>query len=195
MAVKVLTHLPPEDTYNSPAAPRSIIKAEQDYLDKNISDHCLMLFGIGDGGGGPGEEHLERLKREKNLQGLLPVTQEPALNFFEKLDSQAERYKTWHGELYLEKHQGTLTSQARNKKYNRKLEKALRESWSSPLALDLSQGEAYPAEELELIWKEVLLYQFHDILPGSSITRVYDESLARYEVLLSRVEAAYHPAL
>jgi alpha-mannosidase len=184
---KVLTHLPPEDTYNSPAAPRSILKAEQDYLDKNISDHCLMLFGIGDGGGGPGEEHLERLQREKNLQGLLPVTQEPALEFFEKLNSQAGRYKTWRGELYLEKHQGTLTSQARNKRYNRKLEKALREL-EFAAALDLSLGGSYPGEELELIWKEVLLYQFHDILPGSSITRVYDESLARYEVLLSRVE-------
>ncbi|QGQ95306.1 alpha-mannosidase [Paenibacillus psychroresistens] len=184
---RVLTHLPPEDTYNSPAAPRSIIKAEKDYMDKNISDHCLMVFGIGDGGGGPGEEHLERLQREKNLQGLLPVTQEPALNFFEKLNSQADWYKTWRGELYLEKHQGTLTSQARNKRYNRKMEKALREL-EFAASLDLSQGGAYPADELELIWKEVLLYQFHDILPGSSITRVYDESLVRYEVLLSQVE-------
>ncbi|UKS28312.1 glycosyl hydrolase-related protein [Paenibacillus sp. HWE-109] len=184
---KVLTHLPPEDTYNSPAAPRSIIKAEKDYLDKNISDICLMLFGIGDGGGGPGEEHLERLQREKNLQGLLPVKQEPALNFFEKLNIQKERYKTWRGELYLEKHQGTLTSQARNKRYNRKIEKALREL-EFAASLNLSLGGTYPAEELEKIWKEVLLYQFHDILPGSSITRVYDESLERYEVLLSRIE-------
>ncbi|RKP52909.1 alpha-mannosidase [Cohnella endophytica] len=185
---KVLTHLPPEDTYNSPAAPRSIVKTEQDYLDKNISGHALMLFGIGDGGGGPGEEHLERLMREKNLQGLSPVTQEPALDFFEKLDSQAERYKVWRGELYLEKHQGTLTSQARNKKYNRQMEKALREL-EFAATISLSLGRAYPADELELIWKETLLYQFHDILPGSSIARVYEESLARYEELLSRVEA------
>jgi alpha-mannosidase len=183
---RVLTHLPPEDTYNGPALPRSILKAERDYLDKNVSDHCLVLFGIGDGGGGPGEEHLERLSRERNLQGLIPVKQEPALNFFEKLSRNKDRYKTWKGELYLEKHQGTLTSQARNKRYNRKLEKALRELEFAS-ALLYAQGNEYPSEELEIIWKEVLLYQFHDILPGSSIQRVFDESLARYEILLTRV--------
>jgi alpha-mannosidase len=185
---QVLTHLPPEDTYNGPAAPRSILKAEREYLDNNVSEHCLVLFGIGDGGGGPGEEHLERLARERNLQGLIPVEQEPALNFFENLNGNRERYKTWKGELYLEKHQGTFTSQARNKRFNRKMEKALRElEFVSSLAL--TGGGDYPSTELETIWKEVLLYQFHDILPGSSIKRVYDESLARYELLLARVEA------
>jgi alpha-mannosidase len=183
---RVLTHLPPEDTYNGPALPRSILKAERDYLDKNVSDHCLVVFGIGDGGGGPGEEHLERLARERNLQGLILVKQEPALNFFEKLATNKDKYKTWKGELYLEKHQGTLTSQARNKRYNRKLEKALREL-EFAASLQYSRGNEYPTEELEVIWKEVLLYQFHDILPGSSIQRVFDESLARYEILLARV--------
>ncbi|NRF92050.1 alpha-mannosidase [Paenibacillus frigoriresistens] len=183
---RVLTHLPPEDTYNGPALPRSILKAERDYLDKNVSDHCLVVFGIGDGGGGPGEEHLERLQREQNLQGLIPVKQEPALNFFEKLASNKEKYKTWKGELYLEKHQGTFTSQARNKRYNRKIEKALREL-EFAASLHFAYGNEYPSEELETIWKEVLLYQFHDILPGSSIKRVFDESLERYEILLARV--------
>ncbi|WP_372661642.1 alpha-mannosidase [Cohnella sp.] len=185
---KVLTHMPPEDTYNSPAAPRSILKAEFDYLDKNVSDNCLMLFGIGDGGGGPGEEHLERLAREKNLLGLSPVVQEPSSRFFEKLGRGAHSYQTWCGELYLEKHQGTLTSQARNKRYNRKLEKALRELEFAYVLAGMADGTRYPAEDLEVIWKEVLLYQFHDILPGSSIKRVYDESLERYAVLLNRVE-------
>ncbi|REE80958.1 alpha-mannosidase [Paenibacillus taihuensis] len=186
---KVLTHMPPEDTYNSPAAPRSIVKAESEYLDKNISDHCLMLFGIGDGGGGPGEEHLERLAREKNLLGLSPVVQEPSAVFFEKLAEKQASYQTWRGELYLEKHQGTLTSQARNKRYNRKLEKALRELEFAAVLARVVCGVSYPQAELEEIWKEVLLYQFHDILPGSSIKRVYDESLERYAVLLDRVEA------
>ncbi|MBJ6359924.1 alpha-mannosidase [Paenibacillus sp. GCM10012307] len=191
---RVLTHMPPEDTYNSPAAPRSIIKLETDYLDKNISEHALMLFGIGDGGGGPGEEHLERLSREKNLLGLSPVVQEPSHVFFEKLSEDADRYPSWRGELYLEKHQGTLTSQARSKRYNRKLEKALRElEYAAVLAATPAAGDdrfvlPYPTEDLEEIWKEVLLYQFHDILPGSSIKRVYDESLERYEILLNRVE-------
>lgn len=188
---KVLTHLPPEDTYNSPAAPRSLAKIEQAYLDRNVSEHALMLFGIGDGGGGPGEEHLERLEREHNLLGLPPVVQEPSITFFERLEQEASRFQTYRGELYLEKHQGTLTTQARNKWYNRKLEKALRElEFAASLQLALGDSPAgYPTARLEEIWKEVLLYQFHDILPGSSITRVYDESLERYAKLLGDVRA------
>ncbi|MCC3373990.1 alpha-mannosidase [Cohnella sp. REN36] len=185
---RVLTHMPPEDTYNSPAAPRSLAKAEENYADKNVSDRCLMLFGIGDGGGGPGEEHLERLRREKDLLGLPPVEQESSAKFFERLAEGTERYPSWRGELYLEKHQGTLTSQARNKRFNRKLEKALRELEFAAVLAGLETGYDYPAEALEEIWKEVLLYQFHDILPGSSIKRVYDESLERYAALLAEVE-------
>lgn len=186
---KILTHLPPEDTYNSPAAPRSLAKIEREYWDSNVSDRALMLFGIGDGGGGPGEEHLERLRRETNVLGLPPVVQEPSIAFLDKLNERADRYKTWRGELYLEKHQGTLTTQAKNKKFNRRMEKALRElEFASVLNLLSDSGVPYPEKELETIWKEVLLYQFHDILPGSSITRVYDESLARYEALLARTE-------
>lgn len=185
---QVLTHMPPEDTYNSPAAPRSIVKAESDYLDSSVSDRALMLFGIGDGGGGPGEEHLERLAREKNLLGLIPVEQETSARFFERLAEGRDRYQVWRGELYLEKHQGTLTSQARNKRYNRKLEKALRELEFAAVLAQMTAGTPYPAEESEQIWKEVLLYQFHDILPGSSIKRVYDESLDRYARLEEKVE-------
>ncbi|MEK5418546.1 alpha-mannosidase [Paenibacillus sp. FSL L8-0708] len=186
---RVLTHLPPEDTYNSPAAPRSLVKIESDYLDRNVSGHALMLFGIGDGGGGPGEEHLERLAREKNLSGLPQVVQEPSLVFFQRLAQEAARFDTFKGELYLEKHQGTLTTQARNKWYNRKLEKALRELEFGSSLLHVLGGSSYPAAKLEEIWKEVLLYQFHDILPGSSITRVYDESLERYAKLYDEVYA------
>lgn len=184
----VLAHMPPEGTYNSSAAPRAIAGAEKEFLDKGVSDECLMLFGIGDGGGGPGEEHLERLMREKNLSGLAPVVQEPSEAFFERINKNIVRYKAWKGELYLEKHQGTYTSQARNKRYNRKLEIALREL---ELAASMSLARLknkYPQREIEEIWKEVLLYQFHDILPGSSIKRVYDESLERYGYLLNKVK-------
>lgn len=180
----VLTHMPPEGTYNSSANPSAIIKTEKEFRDKGISDRCLLLFGIGDGGGGPGAEHLERLQREKNLNGLAPVTQEPALNFFKKIEQDSHKYKTWVGELYLEKHQGTYTTQARSKRFNRKVEIALRElEYTSVLAF-IEAGFPYPKKELTEIWKEMLLYQFHDILPGTSIKRVYDELFHRYEHML-----------
>ena len=185
---QVLAHMPPEGTYNSSASPKAITTAEKNFKDKGISEECLMLFGIGDGGGGPGEEHLERLKREKNLNGIVPVKQEKSIDFFNRIGKDASKYKTWRGELYLEKHQGTYTTQARNKKLNRKMELALRElEYASVLAWMKSKKE-YPQSEIEMIWKEVLLYQFHDILPGSSIKRVYDESLERYEYLLKHTE-------
>ncbi|WP_108722276.1 alpha-mannosidase [Gorillibacterium timonense] len=191
---RVLTHLPPEDTYNSPAAPRSVAKIESHYLDSNVSEHALMLFGIGDGGGGPGEEHLERLSRMKNLLGLPRVVQESSLAFFSKLEEEAHRFQAFKGELYLEKHQGTLTTQGRNKRYNRKLEIALRELEYAASLLWVLEGDSYPADKLERIWKEVLLYQFHDILPGSSITRVYTESLERYEALAEELSGLIRQA-
>jgi alpha-mannosidase len=184
----VLAHMPPEDTYNSAASPAALAKAADRFIDKDVSDGCLMLFGIGDGGGGPGEEHLERLARETDLDGLPPIVQRPAEDFFRHIEKGSERYARWVGELYLERHQGTYTTQGRVKRYNRKLELALRElEFAAAVAAEFA-GAEYPHEALERIWKEVLLYQFHDILPGSSITRVYDEARARYAVLAREVE-------
>ena len=181
----VLAHMLPEETYNSAAAPRSVRKLERNYHDSGVSEHALMVFGIGDGGGGPGEEHLERLNRIENLAGLSPVKQESAADFFEKWREQAARFATWVGELYLERHEGTLTTNARNKYYNRKMELALRElEWTSILS-----GVDYPTDFLTETWQEVLLYQFHDILPGSSIKRVYDESVARYKAMFAETNA------
>ena len=135
----------PEETYNSPAAPRSVRMIERNYKDSGVSSRALMVFGIGDGGGGPGEEHLERLARLKNLEGLSPVKQETVADFLEKWQVDAARFATWVGELYLERHEGTLTTDARNKRYNRKMELALREmEWSSVLAGMLA-GADYPA--------------------------------------------------
>lgn len=185
---RILAHMPPEGTYNSSAAPRAIKEAERNFKDKGVSEDCLMLFGIGDGGGGPGEEHLERLKREKNLNGLVPVKQEPSLEFFKRIEKNISNYKVWWGELYLEKHQGTYTTQAKNKKFNRRMEFALRELEYASVLAQIEGVRLYPQLEIEGIWKEILLYQFHDILPGSSIKRVYDESIERYEYLLKLTE-------
>lgn len=184
----VLTHMLPEETYNGPAAPRSVRRIETNYKDKGVSHHALMVFGIGDGGGGPGSEHLERLERIQNLAGLSPVKQESAADFFEAWRKEADRFPTWVGELYLERHEGTLTTEARNKWYNRKMELGLRDLEWSAVAAGILAGADYPAERLKEIWQEVLLYQFHDILPGSSIKRVYDESLVRYAAMYDEVQ-------
>ena len=147
-----------------------------------------MLYGIGDGGGGPGEEHIETITRLENFMGLPPVTLGTSIDFFRRQEKVRKDLKVWEGELYLERHQGTYTTQGRVKYYNQKLEKELREL---ELALErlyvLNAKRDYPQDELEAIWKEVLLYQFHDIIPGTSIDRVYDECYERYEVLSERV--------
>src|SRR5205814_1887762 len=157
---KVLAHLPPEATYNSAAGPRSVLAVEQNFREKGVSDQALLLFGIGDGGGGPGEEHLERLAREADLAGLCPVVQQSAKAFFDHIAGGSERYATWSGELYLERHQGTYTTQARVKRSNRKLEIALRELELAAAFAAVFAGADYPHAALERIWKEVLLYQF-----------------------------------
>ncbi|MFO7611681.1 MAG: glycoside hydrolase family 38 C-terminal domain-containing protein [Clostridia bacterium] len=180
---RVLAHMPPEGTYNSSAAPRAAADAETNFSEKGISGECLLLFGIGDGGGGPGEEHLERLERIKNLQGLPPVKQGPSADFFKRISGDSPKLKTWVGELYLEHHRGTYTSEGRSKYYNRLLEKQLRDFE----IISVMNGIEYDMGEVEEIWKEILLYQFHDILPGSSIKRVYDESIERYALLSSRL--------
>ena len=183
---EVLVHMPPEGTYNGPAAPRALKRLEANYQDKDATKHALMIYGVGDGGGGPSRDHLERLKRSVNLDGISKVKHQFISDFFEKLDRDKDKFQTWVGELYLGHHQGTLTTQGQSKRYNRKLELAFRDlEYSSVLGQHFSDV-VYPDKEIEDMWKEVLLYQFHDIIPGSSIKRVYDESLVGYEDMMNR---------
>jgi alpha-mannosidase len=185
---RLLTHMLPEETYNGPAAARSLKKIADEYVERAVSNHALMVYGIGDGGGGPDAEHLERLKRAPKLPGLPAVRFGTVTEFFDEWSRDADEFAVWTGELYLERHQGTLTTQALVKRNNRRCEIALRElEWAAYLAT-MCAGVAYPAEALDRLWKEVLLYQFHDILPGSSIKRVYDECNARYAVILAELE-------
>lgn len=178
---EVLAHLPPEGNYVSCALPRALINGANAYMEKGLVDKAILLYGIGDGGGGPGKEHLEALRREENLDGAYPIKRAHTIDFFRDIEKDRGKIKSYKGEMYLEKHRGTYTTQAKNKYYNRLLEKLLRDT-EMICALDTwFTGADYPKEKLEKIWKEVLLYQFHDILPGSSIRRVYDESVARYK--------------
>lgn len=181
---EVLVHMPPEGTYNSSATPKAIKFAESNYGQRGLAHSAMMLYGIGDGGGGPGREHLEYMSREHDLYGMPNVVDAPSTVFFRELRKEADRLPIYKGEIYLEKHQGTYTSQSDNKYYNRRMENAL-------VAYELAQVVSAHREQehTDELWKEVLLYQFHDILPGSSIQRVYTESVARYKEMYADTAA------
>jgi len=181
----VLCHMPPEGNYNSSITPSVTKLIEVNYKEKHLSNKALALFGIGDGGGGPGEEHIERIKRQKSLHPLPKVNYGRSDDFFNSIVKDKDLFSKYQGELYLENHQGTYTSQANVKFFNRKLEHKLK---SIETLLVSNQHYQKYKEKLSEIWKEVLLYQFHDILPGSSIKRVYNETLARYEILDNQLD-------
>ncbi len=183
----VLAHLLPEDTYNGSAMPRALKKIERNYKDNAVCEEALMLFGIGDGGGGPSTFHLESLKRIKNSDGLVPCEQGYSIDMLDRINADKDNYSKWVGELYLERHQGTYTTQSRIKRYNRRVEFALREAEFACVWAKIAADADYPKAEFDKIWEEYLLYQFHDILPGSSINRVYKEAEEGYRAMLARL--------
>ncbi len=170
---EVLAHFPPENTYNAALLPRSLREAQTRFKENDRLDSFISLFGIGDGGGGPREEHVEQGLRCAALNGAPRVRFGTAAEFFATLRPRAAELGTWVGELYLELHRGTLTSQAAVKRGNRKLELRLRET---EMFLSLLPLAAYPREALDGVWKTLLVNQFHDILPGSSIRKVYEDT-------------------
>ena len=184
----ILTHMPPEGNYNSAARAESMIQTEDKFLEREIDNRSMLLYGIGDGGGGPGMEHLERLAREYDLVGIPKVKQGFAIDFFNGLAKDQDKFPSYKGELYLEKHQGTYTTQSRNKRSNRKCEVGFHDAEIMSTIASLVSSQKYPKKELETLWKEVLLYQFHDIIPGSSIKRVYDETDVRYAYIENEIK-------
>jgi alpha-mannosidase len=166
---RLLTHFPPADTYNGDCSARELARCEARHRDRDRSDSSLYLFGYGDGGGGPTSEMLESLRRLSGAEGLPVAELGSAREFFDHLPR--EGLETWVGELYLEAHRGTYTTHADVKKANRSAESALRaaEIWSAAAGLDRK-------EELDRAWEALLVHQFHDILPGSSIHWVYQDS-------------------
>ncbi|OGV48328.1 MAG: hypothetical protein A2X49_13885 [Lentisphaerae bacterium GWF2_52_8] len=170
--------------YNSNTFPAAVAQRWQERVDKSAwHKGRLMPFGHGDGGGGPTRNHLEYLRREKNLEGLPCCKIENPLAFFK----QAERKKipSWVGELYFQAHRGTYTTQAKTKLGNRKSEFALREAELWGAAAEAIKGLKFPLEKAGELWRGVLLNQFHDIIPGSSIQRVYEEAEALYAKVIS----------
>jgi len=166
--------------YNAETKPSSIIWRWNKAIRKEETDVLLYPFGWGDGGGGPTRDHLEFLRRLKDFEGVPRTRQSSLEEFFEEVERRGAPKSRYVGELYFEAHRGVYTSQARTKLLNRKSEFALRDAelWSALAAV--ANGRDYPAETLERLWKQVLLNQFHDILPGSSIGRVYEEANSGY---------------
>jgi alpha-mannosidase len=174
---KVLTHFPPDQNYNGPMTPESLHAGQDRFAEADVVDEFITLFGMGDGGGGPREDYIERALRLQDLEGAPKVKMGRADEFLDRINRFNDKLDIWDGELYLEKHQGTLTTQAKTKKSNRKLEYLLKHVEFIYSCLPLT---AYPGEQLDQMWKTLLINQFHDIIPGSSITRVYKEAEGQY---------------
>lgn len=170
-------------TYNGMLSPRSVLGSWQKFKDKAISNETLISYGFGDGGGGVNRNMLKMRRAMDKLPGLPNVKMSTARDFLRRTHKNVEQTQqyvhTWDGELYLEYHRGTYTSQAENKRYNRKLENDIAAvEWLSSLHY-LNSGD-YPRAGLHDAWECVLLHQFHDIIPGSSINEVYADSSKAY---------------
>ncbi|MFE7426892.1 alpha-mannosidase [Streptomyces sp. NPDC057545] len=186
---RIFSHFPPVDTYNAEITGAELAHAVRNFQDKEAANRSLLPFGYGDGGGGPTREMLARASRLEDLEGSPRVAIESPADFFERAHAEYTDAPVWLGELYLEFHRGTLTSQLRTKQGNRRGEHLLREAelWSATAAV--RTGFAYPHEALDRLWKTVLLHQFHDILPGSSIGWVHREAEATYAAVTAELEA------
>lgn len=205
---RIFSHFPPVDTYNARVQAKELVRAEKQFAQKDRASRSLMPFGYGNGGGGPSIEMIERVRRWKNFEGMPAVEFGTAKGFFDDAEADIQDPPVWCGELYLELHRGTYTSQAHNKLMNRRCELLLRDAEFFDAILSvIAPGElldADPSPEqtvwdvaghnpvkdssptaraLDRAWKLLLLNQFHDILPGSSIQRVYVESRRDYEVI------------
>ena len=186
---RVFTHFPPADTYGSEVSGAEVAHAARNFSDKGAATRSLLPFGWGDGGGGPTREMLARAARLRDLDGSARIEIERPDAFFEQAEGEYPDAPVWVGELYLEMHRGTYTSQAKTKQGNRRSEHLLREAelWAATAAV--RAGTAYPFADLDRIWKSVLLGQFHDILPGSSIGWVHREAVATYAAVGEELEA------
>ncbi|MEO3803763.1 glycoside hydrolase family 38 C-terminal domain-containing protein [Nonomuraea sp. B1E8] len=191
---RIFTHFPPVDTYNCSMTGGELAHAARNFKDKGVARHSLAPTGWGDGGGGTTREMVAKAARVRDLEGSPAVTWETPTDFFAKAEAEYPHPPVWAGELYLELHRATLTSQAKTKQGNRRSEHLLREAelWAATAAV--RAGTPYPYAQLDRIWKTVLLHQFHDILPGSSIAWVHREARRTYELVAEELNAVIDTA-
>lgn len=175
-------------TYNGDLKPSQVMGAWQRYQQKALNNDVLISYGHGDGGGGTTREMIENgLRMARGIPGCPRVRMETPRSFFDRLDktvSGNKRLPTWVGELYLEFHRGTYTSMGRNKRANRKSE-LLYGDVETLSGFAMLMGADYPQEDINHSWEGILTNQFHDILPGSSIKEVYDDSREDYDGIIS----------
>ncbi|MDX6592647.1 MAG: alpha-mannosidase [Gaiellales bacterium] len=192
---QVLAHFPPADTYNATAEVEELRRGAREYKDHDRSHRSLYVFGFGDGGGGPTPGMLETLRRASDLQGLPRTRMTTAEEFFDLLVAETTDLPTIVGELYFELHRGTYTTQAAVKRGNRSGERALHDAdFLSAVATRL-HGAEHPTEQLGEFWRQLLLNQFHDVLPGSSIAQVYDEAAQDHVAVLEGADGIVGAAL
>ena len=185
-------------TYNAYINPSQMKGAWQRYQQKDLNDFVLCSYGYGDGGGGPTALMLETQRRlNKGIPGCPATKPTTARSFFCDLEekTRGKRVPIWSGELYLEYHRGTYTSMARNKKWNRRSEFALINMESQNVLASRLWNGTYPKAQIHDLWEVLLRNQFHDILPGSSIREVYEDSKREYAGLLSVTSAAQENTL
>ncbi len=192
---RVFTHFPPVDTYISELNGRELAHAERNFSEKGRASISLVPFGWGDGGGGPTREMIAAARRTEDLEGSPTVVIGTAEQFFTEAQAEYPEAPVWRGEMYLELHRGVFTSQLRTKQGNRRNEALLRQAelWAATAAL--RTGLPYPAAELEQAWHTVLLLQFHDILPGSSIAWVHREAEQRHAAVTAALEGIIEASL
>ena len=188
---RLFTHFPPVDTYNSELSGRDLAHAERNYRDHGRGTVSLVPFGYGDGGGGPTREMIAAAHRTADLEGSPRVRIGTPQSFFAEAEAEYTALPVWVGEMYLELHRGTYTSQAKTKLGNRRSEHLLREAelWCATAAVRTGGSFDYPQAELKRLWQLVLLHQFHDILPGSSIAWVHQDAERNYAAIMESLEA------
>ncbi|GAA1724576.1 alpha-mannosidase [Microbacterium paludicola] len=192
---RIFSHFPSMDTYNSQLSGAEVAKASRQFRESRRANGSIAPVGWGDGGGGTTREMTGKAKRLADLEGSAKVRWEHPDAFFDRAKQQLPQPPVWVGELYLELHRATLTSQHKTKQGNRRTEHLLIEAelWAASAAF--WTGAAYPYDELDALWQQVLLQQFHDILPGSSIAWVHREAVEQYERVAAEAEALIRRSL
>ncbi|HHN46972.1 MAG TPA: alpha-mannosidase, partial [Planctomycetes bacterium] len=188
---RVLAHFLWGGDYNGRVFPDQIVDSLRNFRQADRSPAFLISYGYGDGGGGPTRGMIERARRVKDLFGLPRAKTGFISDFFRHVERESEELPIYRGELYLEIHRGTLTTQSRTKRNNRKAEIAMRRLEALQSGLVFLGEKISPDEQaaVRTLWETLLTLQFHDVLPGSSIHWVYEDADRMYGELFREVQA------